>query len=262
MRLTAPLLAILSLQPALAFASPPAKEIHKTLALDAAGEVSIKTHKGSVAVTTGDKAEVKIDARIESDGLCGDAAEQAKQVERTNVTILPSNSSIRIESDYSQLEHIWRAFTSECSSLPLIHYQITMPKTARLAIEDHKSQITVSNLSAKASIQSHKGTIKVSGLSGSLDLQTHKGHAQIAFAKLSGSSRFETHKGDIEVVLPGSAGFVLDAQLGRRAHLESDFASARREDRRGAQSYSGPVNGGGPELHFESHRGNLFLKKS
>ena len=44
------------------------KEVHKTLALDKDGRVSIHTYKGSVTVTTWDRPEVQIDARIEPGG--------------------------------------------------------------------------------------------------------------------------------------------------------------------------------------------------
>ena len=38
------------------------KEVHRTLAIDRDGRVSVKTYKGSVTVTTWDKPEIRVDA--------------------------------------------------------------------------------------------------------------------------------------------------------------------------------------------------------
>jgi hypothetical protein len=58
-------------------------------------------------------------------------------------------------------------------------------------------------------------------------LETYKGvvHADLArFAE----SRFETYKGEIEIALPKAASFDLDADLGHRGNLDSDFPMAVR----------------------------------
>src|SRR5215831_19540845 len=101
-------------------ATPSTKEIHKTFPLDPKGEVSIETFKGSVVLDTADQAQVKIDARIEPDDSCGDASEQAKRVEQTDVRIEASSNVVRIMSDYSNEGLSWL----QCSSRPFIHYQI------------------------------------------------------------------------------------------------------------------------------------------
>ena len=76
------------------------KEIHKTVPLDPGGRVSIETFKGSIDVTTWDRPEVDITARIEPDDSGSD---QEQRVRETEVRVTGSGQSVRIESDYDRV---------------------------------------------------------------------------------------------------------------------------------------------------------------
>ena len=141
----------------------------------------------------------------------------------------------------------------DCNAHPFVHYRIQMPRTARLEIKDHKSNIAVSGLRSDAQIVSHKGDIDVKDHDGALDLATHKGEAHVEFARLGGDSRFETHKGDIDIAIPRSAGFDLEADVGRNGRLETGFEVVERERSKRERFYEEKVNGGGPRLELTTH---------
>jgi hypothetical protein len=242
------------------------REFRRTVGLDARGAVSIETFKGSVEVEPWDEAKAEIFARIEPDGTCGDDASQAERVRLTEIAVESSGSRLKIRSDYDRLEglpHIritGAGYDMACNAHPFVHYRIRMPRTARLDLQDHKSKIAVAGLRADAKIVSHKGAIEVKDHDGALDLTTHKGDARVEFVRFGGDSRFETHKGDIEIVLPKSAGFDLEAHVGRAGSLDSGFELVEREWTRRDRFYEEKVNGGGPRLLLTTHNGALQLR--
>lgn len=238
-------------------ASPAVKEVHKTVPLSASGRLEISTYKGSVTVGVWDRPEAEIAAKIEAES---DDPDGTRNVDRTEIRISGSGSSVDVKSDYDHVHHLFSWF-GEGSRLPLVHYTIRMPATARLEVRDHKSDTKVSGLHADLRISTHKGTVQIDRHDGAMHIETHKGEIHAAFARYSRASRFETYKGTIEVRIPKDSRFDLDADGGRRGEVESDFAVASfRRGRRGGESVRGSVNGGGPTLSFESNRGTFRLK--
>lgn len=233
------------------------REVHKTVPLDASGRLSLSTYKGSVSVSAWERPEAEITARIEPDG---DRPQDVKNVERTEIRIEGGGGSVRVESDYDRVhEHHLFWFMDEIR-LPFVHYTIRMPATARLEIEDHKSDTKVAGMKSDLRIRTHKGTVQVNGHDGAVDAETHKGDIRVEFARYSRASIFATHKGTIDVRLPRDSRFELDADGGRRGEVSSDFAVVtQRRSRHGGESLRGPVNGGGPTLRFESSRGVFHL---
>lgn len=243
----------------LAGASPSStavREVHKTVPLGSSGRLEISTFKGSVTVAVWDRPEAEIAAKIEADG---DDSDGARSVERTEVRITGRGDTVRVESDYDRVHHLFAFF--EATRLPFVHYTIRMPATARLEIEDHKSDTKISGLRSDLKVSTHKGTVQIDRHEGAMDVRTHKGEIHAAFARFSHASRFQTYKGTVEVSVPKDSRFDLEADGGRRGEVDSDFAVAStRRSRRGGESMHGSVNGGGPTLSFESSRGTFRLK--
>jgi hypothetical protein len=237
------------------------KEVHRTVALDRSGRVSIETFKGSVTVGTWDRPEVKIDAVIEPDGTDSD---QVEKVAATEIRISGSGSSVSVRSDYDSAQrlhhHLFGLFDG--GTLPFVRYTIQMPATARLEIQDHKSDIVVSGLKSDLKLHTYKGTGRVTGLDGAAQVETYKGDVRVEFARYSQASRFETHKGEIEVRLPRDSHFNLDADSSRRGDVESDFAMTSQSGHFRAYRASGAVNGGGPTLHMTTYKGTLRVRAS
>ncbi len=255
-----------------AAAAQSVKTMRETLPLDARGTVAIDSYKGSITVTTWDRNEIEIDVRIVAD-------EDAGLVDRTDIDIETSGDRVRIKSDYDRAKMSRGLFGGRVNvSLPFVHYTIKMPRTARLAIDDYKSDIRVADLRADLTIdtykgtvdvrdlvgdlalETYKGTVRVAGLKGALDLETYKGDVEIAFSALEGDSQVETYKGDVALVLPRQASFNLDADMNRRGRFDTDFDVARVGGDRRDTAYRGAVNGGGPRLALETTRGTYRLR--
>ncbi len=238
------------------------KEVHRTVPLDRDGRLRVKTYKGSVTVATWDQPQAEISARVEPDG---DDRYDREKVKWTEVRISGSGSSVEIKSDYDEVKyhdrHFLGFFGFHTGSLPFVHYRIQMPATARLEIEDYKSETKIADLKSDLKLHTYKGTASIANLDGAAEIDTYKGQVHLDFSRFTRASRFHTYKGDFEVRVPRDSRFDLDADAGRRGEIQSDFAMTTRASRHHRQRASGAVNGGGPELRFSTYKGSLRLRQ-
>jgi len=238
------------------------REVNKSGPFGANGRLYVDTYKGSIDIVPWDKQEIEIHAVIEADG--GDRYER-EMVQDTEIRIDLTSSSARIRTDYEHAKRRHRGFLGlfgdYSGNLPFVYYTIKLPRTTRVEIKDYKSKTTVDDLQGDVEIDTYKGEVAVSRLSGALDLNTYKGEVRVGFAALTGRSRVETYKGEIEMSLPKGKGFDLEANMGRRAQLTSDFERVRDRDgdRRRGYEMRTSVNGGGPVLRIKSDRGQVRL---
>ena len=243
-----------------AAAALPSRDVAKTLPLEAGESVRVETYKGTVKVTTWDKAEVAVEARIEADDSCGSPKDMARWVDQTQVVIEKRHGGVSITSDYDALEEATSWFGS-CTARPFVRYTIHMPKSAPLRIKDYKSDLVVKDLAADLDVNTYKGRLDVVGLSGGLRVETYKGEVNAGIVRLSGDVNAETYKGSIVLNLPGTAGFELSAESGRGSlNVEFPAETGRGSRRRGLVA-RGAVNGGGPRVSLRTDKGSLALRK-
>lgn len=243
-----------------AAASPPSRDVAKTLPLAAGEGVRVDTYKGSVAVSTWDRAEVAVEARIEADDSCGSSARQKDWVDQTRVVIEKRHGGVAITSDYDALEEASSWFGT-CTSRPFVRYTIRMPKGAPLTIKDYKSDLNVKGLEADLDVNTYKGHLDVAGLAGGFRVETYKGDVNAGIVRLSGDVTAQTYKGSIVLRLPGEAGFDLSAESGRGdLNVEFPAETGRGGHRRGLVA-RGLVNGGGPRVSLKTDKGSLAVRK-
>jgi len=234
-----------------------AREIRKVLPLDGNGTLSVETYKGSITVTTGGAAEASVEARIVPDGDDHASLERARD---TDVRIEGGGHDVSVRTvQPKSSSRGWFGFGGE-GSLPFVHYTIRMPATASLKIEDYKSETKLTGLRADLRLRTYKGTVQVWAQDGAVDLETYKGEVSIAFAALAKPVTLETYKGDVRLRVPSSAGFELDADLGRRGDFETQLEMATRSAGKHGRVH-GTVNGGGPKVSFETDKGSLRLER-
>lgn len=240
-RRTVPFLVLALLAAAPAGAEGPSKTVEKTLPLAAAGRVAIDTYKGRVTVTAWDREEASIRAVVTPDGSCDTAAEL---VEKTRVRIEGGGKEVRVVSDYDDLPKRVFSFSSDCSSRPFVAYEIRMPRSAALDVQDYKSRIAVDGVTGAVAVESYKGTMRLTGLASALEVETYKGDVFAEFDRLAGSVRAETYKGEIELAFPKGARIDLRESVGRRGVLRTDLADTA----------------GGTPVSVETHKGTVRLR--
>lgn len=231
------------------------KEIHRNVPLAANGSVSIETHNGSVHVTAWNQPSVDISARIEAEPFSG----RPEDVQATDVKISGGGTSVSIESDYTAIQEHWSFLAFGWNrSLPLIHYTIRVPATARVHVEEHNASAQVIGLRGDVVVRSHNGAVHVRDLAGAADIETHNGDIDVEFASFARTSRLTTHNGAVEVAMPAASRLTLNANAHRRNPVSSDFPLLIRTSH---PVLAATINGGGPELRFTAHNGELTLRK-
>jgi DUF4097 and DUF4098 domain-containing protein YvlB len=245
--------AILALAFSAAVAAADSKDVNRTVALHANGSVEIETHKGSIRVSTWDRQEVEIQARIEAEpGTTMDR----RRFDGTDVHIDASPDSVRIKTYYPDFN--WCCF-SDNGTNPEVRYTVRMPKTAQLTIRDHRSEIEVSGLQGALNLTTYRGTARVRSLGGALRLDSYRGDVSVEFSSFNAESKVTTYRGTIELSMPKSSRLDLEASLGRHGSIDTDFTVLTHTISRHGEGIHGTVNGGGPALRIESERGEIRL---
>jgi Putative adhesin len=229
------------------------KDVNKTVALTPNGAVTIETHKGSIHVTTWDRPEVDIKARIEAES--GTTMDR-RRFDATEVRIDATSDSVHIRTQYPD----WCCNSDDEGNNPEVRYTIQMPRTGRLTIHDHRSETDVADLSGALDITTHRGTVRVHRLAGPLQLTTHRGEVNIEFASFTANSVIDTYRGSVELSMPRNSRFDLQADLGRHATVDTDFTMMTRSADRRGETMHGSVNGGGPTLDVKTYRGDIRLR--
>ena len=206
------------------------KDVNRAVSLNPNGSVRLETFKGSIHLSTWDRPDVDIQARIEA-GL----STSRHRFDATDVVINSSPDSVTIQTKLP-------CCISDDGSNPLLHYTIRMPRTAKLRIRDHASDA------------------EISGLDGALEIETHRGNFHVAFTALTRDSLVEAHRGSVELLLPRDSKFDIRTELDRRTWLESDFPVMAHLAHHGGRNLEGSVNGGGPILQLHTHRGSIRLR--
>lgn len=228
------------------------KRVHKTVPLEGNGVLTINTHNGSIDITPWNQPSADIDAVVEE----GDMA-SAEDVQRTEIRITGSGSSVRVESDYSAVESHF-TWLGVSRVYPQVRYTIRMPATARLDIDEHNGKVRIAGLRSDMEINTHNGPVDIDDYAGRANVETHNGDVRVAFSRFDKGSSFQTHNGTIDVRMPAASRFHLDAD-GHHLGFTSDFPIVAQHTHEGR--YTGDVNGGGPELRFSTHNGSLHLRR-
>jgi DUF4097 and DUF4098 domain-containing protein YvlB len=95
---------------------------------------------------------------------------------------------------------------------------------------------------------------------GDLDVTDSNGSVAVTHAPPLGVVDIQNHHGSVDVGLPGSAGFVLNAQT-RNGDMENDFGLSP-QDQNETHSLRGTVAGGGPTVTIETSDGDVTVRKS
>lgn len=246
MRLCPILLFAATLLPAADF-----KEFRKTVPMDATGRFSLDTYKGSIHVTAWDQPQVDIQARIERD-----PGWNSEPVEDVEIRVDASSSSVRVKTQYHR-EH-WSFMEGNS---PSVYYTIKVPRGANLSIKDYKSDSDIAGVQGEVEFETYKGTARLDGLRKGLQLKTYKGDVKATFTAFGAHSHIDTYRGTIELRLPRSSAFEIDAELNRHGDFDCDFprtVHSTRQDR----GFRSVVNGGGPMLRVTSYRGSIHVRAS
>jgi hypothetical protein len=267
----------------LAVAAPVAaqtKQFDKTVPLPSGGYLSLHATRGSVKLTSWERNEVEIRARIQAAPRM-DADYARTSVEATTVDVTAGARDVRIRSNYDKVPEArgsW--FGGWWKDVPEIHYDIRAPRKLEIRLDIDRSDTSLRGFEGRLDVVSDRSELDLVDLAGRITLEMDRGEStrlekvrgslridadrtnfDIGLAGLDERSSIETDRGDIRIEVPQTQGLTIDADLTRRSDFDADDlpVQMRRGDKR---RFTADVNGGGPTLTVEADRGRIRLVKT
>jgi len=253
------------------------KDFSQTVDLASGGRFRIDGSKGDVRVTAWDEDRVEIKARIEApEDVSGDYAQRS--VEATQIDVHVADRSVTVRSNYDDVPTRARSWGGDSRTVPYVHYEIRAPRQIELEVvadrgdavvegfsgtidvETDRGELTASNLQGEIRLSIDRGgTSRLTGIAGSLDIEADRTDVSIRDLSISGDSRVEIDRGDLECEMPATQTLSINAEMSRRANLDSDFDITL--ERQSRHVLRGTINGGGPELSVEADRSTIRLRR-
>jgi len=105
--------------------------------------------------------------------------------------------------------------------------------------------------------------IHLEEITGDIRLENHNGSVELHTAdKLPiGNIEVTNNRGDIHLVLPGKAGFSVQATT-RKGDVQSDFSELTINNEHGSSIVNGSVGKGGPKVQLNSDSGDIEIRKT
>lgn len=242
------------------------KLLSDTVSLSETGTVKIHNQRGSIEVTTWNRAAVGYEVTLERTDR--DSALVS------NVTIDQSDDLLEFGFTSSWSIHIPGIvrISPGGTSDPVAHYRVQIPGTARLEIDDHESNIRVSDVQGEVEIDSFAGDVHVHSVEGILTLDTHEGTltatnlrggivadlfdgtVDATFEAFSDSSAIDSHSGTTRLRFPEKTGFTLEGELDDADLMVEDAFGSPRVGQ-GHRKY----RGGGPPISIETYSGRIEI---
>jgi len=252
------------------------REFRHAVPFQPGGELVFDTDKGSVKLTSWERNEVSVYARIEPDeNMDADYARRA--VEAAQVEITGDASRLSIRSNFDAVPNKSLERWNQSRTLPHIHYEIRAPRSlnlrltadrsrvdvqgfaGRLQLQTDRSPVEARELAGEIQIKVDRGEIKLDALRGSLNLNTDRTNSRIAAFAIEGDSRLNVSRGEVEVSVPNAQRLSVSARTGRRENFRTDFSLSTNSFKN--DQIEGTINGGGPRLSVEGDRSNVYLRR-
>lgn len=250
----------------------------KSVAFEPGGHLDIETGRGSLELSSWDRNEVEVVARIESPVDIN--PEYAREiVTALRIEVEGSGRSLRIRSDYDDIPSYKRWFLT-IRHLPYVHYEIRAPRRIHLALEvrhtdtkirdvegairvhAHYSTVTGTEWSGPVRLDMDHGSLRLTELEGSVELDARHTDVRMEATQISGDMRIRAHRGQTELYLPRYQGLDLYSDVSHQSELDSDFEISTRVFRRDEGIIAGTINGGGSLLELRGDHTRFRLRKS
>ncbi len=237
-------------------AAPTHKEFRRTVPLAANGRVELESERGTARIMPWDRQEVEVVATIDARP---ESLDPEETVRRTEIRFDATADSVHIRTDFGERNRDgW--FNNEVS--PLVHYEIKVPRTLDLTVDDNRSEIHIGDLHGRLRLHTDRSTIEVASLEGRLSVEADRGSVRIGRLALSGGGDFNTDRTEVDLGINPNRGLTLDLDADRVSPDvdNSLLTGMMREDSRHL-TYRGAIGKGGPTLRYNADRGSLRLRR-
>jgi len=234
------------------------------------GLVKVVVYKGAITVKGYNGKEVVVEARVRGKMISEkkEVSEKAKgmkliQAATTGLEIEEENNVVEIDVE---------------SRRQTVDLTVQVPYSTSLEIEGYTNgDIMVENVKGQIEVGKYKGELKLSDISGAVLADTYSGNIVVIFTKVDPGKpmAFTNHTGDIDVTFPPDIRATVKMKS-NQGDIYSDFdisikpspQKVEKPEKKGGKyrvSFDhiyGTINGGGPEYHFKTYNGDIFIRKA
>jgi hypothetical protein len=237
----------------------PSKEFRRTVPLGANGRVELRSERGTAHIVPWDRHEVEVVATISARPETLDPEES---VRRTQIRFDATPDSVFIQTDFGERLFDGRWFGDGRDAVPLVHYEIKVPRTVDLTLNDNRSEIDTGDLAGRLRLHSDRTAVHIASFSGALDVEADRGSIRIDRLVLANRGEFHTDRTEVVLGVSTAHGMTLDLDLERVSpDVDSGLLSGLINEDRRHVSYRGSIGRGGPTLHYSADRGSLRLRR-
>ncbi len=234
------------------------KEFRRTVPLAANARVELGSERGTARIMPWDRQEVEVFATIDARPESPDPEES---VRRTEIRFDATPDSVHIRTDFGERMRNGGWFNDH-EVAPLVHYEIKVPRTVDLTVNDSRSEIQIGDLRGRLRLHTDHSSIAVASLDGAVSVEADRGSVRIGRLALAGGGDFNTDRTEVDLGVSPNQGLTLDLELDRVSPEVDDglLTGLMRENRRHL-TYRGAIGKGGPSLRYNADRGSLTLRR-
>ncbi len=220
------------------------EEFHKTVPLNASGQVSLENVNGAAEITGWERNEVQIDAVK--------TARDQQRLDEAKIEVEGSGDSVRIRTRYPEGHNN--------NNPASVHYTIHVPMNARLdSVSLVNGPLNVSKVSGEVIASLVNGKLTASDLAGRAKLSTVNGSVHAQYQSLNNVSevRISSVNGSIDLLLPASPNADISAST-VNGGITTDFPIQVQGKFMGHRM-SGTLGSGGTKIELSNVNGSSHV---
>jgi len=226
--------------------------------------IRIDLHSGAIEIEAASVEELEIEMisyETEDDEDRPERIEGLKRIPNTsrNFELKERNNEVYISADRQRR----------------MDFKLRIPQNATLHLDTHHNgDVKVTGISGEIEVDTHHGSIELVDISGAVVADTHHGEIKVTFNAVDANKpmAFSTYHGDVDITFP--TGLNASTKIkSERGEIYTDFdmnTSVKKptssSDEKGTQIIGGgwlyaDIGGGGAEFMFNTHHGDVIIRK-
>jgi len=266
--------------------------VKRSFKVQAGGTLFLDIDRGNVDIISRSGSEVRVE--VERVATTNDRSSAQRIFERHDLSIEERGSNVYIDSRYDRDDSFWSRMRS--GDRLDVRVRVEIPERYNVEFSTGAGNVDLGDTAGRVHGRTGAGNIRIGAVSGSIDVASGSGNIAIEGAlgqvdantgagnieirSVRGEVRVNTGAGNIEVSITeqpendsrlstgaGNVTVHLRRGVGVDVNAESAMGTASTdypltvEGRWMKKSFSGSVNGGGPDLYMRAGVGNVVLRR-
>lgn len=227
---------------------------------------------GGITVKGADVKEVVVEARVRAE----DDSDDERRSKRGGMRRLPVNTTGLTVEEESNVVRVGSESHNQA-----VDITVTVPRQTSVRLRaTNDGDIVVSGIEGELDVHNSNGNVTCTNVSGSVLAHSLNGDVKVSLVRSAGKPMaFSSLNGEIDVTLPADTKANVSFKAAN-GEVYSDFdvtvqpaapqqiTEGRDSSGKGKfrvkidRSVRGTINGGGPEIQFTNHNGDIYIRKA